>query len=90
MTLTADDLAGIDVLLAAPDAADAVLPELRRRFPNLSMTRCDASDVDAEQPFREYPRCSLYLVDGSYHCWQLTSDPARATGLVVVEHKVSA
>jgi hypothetical protein len=40
--------------------------------------------VSAETPFREYARFDLHLVDGGSHCWRLTSDPAEATGLVVV------
>ncbi len=67
-----------------------MLTALRQQLPKLSLTRCDASDIDAETPFRAFPRFTLYLVDGADHCWKLTSDPARATGLVVVQHKVAA
>jgi hypothetical protein len=87
MALTADELKEIDALLQAPEADSSALADLRRRFPRLSLTRCDASDVDAEHPFRSYARFDLYLVDGTSHCWQLTPDPARATGLVVTEHR---
>jgi hypothetical protein len=90
MALTADDLADIDAVLASPEADARALADLRRRLPGLSLTRCEASDVDADEPFRAYPRFNLYLVDGAAHCWQLTSDPARATGLVVAAVKVRA
>jgi len=90
MTLTGDDLREIEALLGAPDANAQTLADTRRRFPHVSFTRCDASDLGVEQPYREFARFSLYLVDGHDHCWQLTSDPARATGLVVVQAKVSA
>jgi hypothetical protein len=90
MTLSLDDLAEIEVLLAAPDANVSVLAELRRRFPGMSLTRCDASDVGVESPYREFRKFSLYLVDGADHCWRLTADATRATGIVVVQHKVSA
>lgn len=90
MALTTDDLAQIEALLTVPDADGDVLALVRRRFPGLSVTRCAASDVDAEPAFRASRRFDLHLVDGHDHCWQLTSDPARATGIVVVLHKVSA
>jgi len=87
MALSAGDLLEIDALLATPDADAGALETLRRRFPGLSLTRCEASDVDAERPFREYRRFNLYLVHAADHCWRLTSDPARATGLVVAPHR---
>lgn len=87
MTLSADDLVVIEALLAAPDADVGALAELRRRFPGLSLTRCEASDVDAELPFRECRQFNLYLVDATDHCWRLTSDPARATGVVVATRR---
>jgi len=90
MALTANDLQDIDALLDAVDVDAAVLGQLRRRFPALSLTRCDASDLGVETPFREYRRFALHLVDGNDHCWRLTDDPARATGLVVVPLKVRA
>lgn len=87
MALSPQDLAEIDTLLAAPDADGQALVQLRQRFPKLSLTRCDASDIDAETPFRSFPRFTLYLVDGADHCWRMTSDPERATGLVVAQNK---
>ncbi|MBB5048025.1 hypothetical protein HNR60_002784 [Rhodopseudomonas rhenobacensis] len=90
MALSADDLSEIGALLGAPEADPQIVAELRRRFPKLSLTRCDASDMADETAFREYPLFDLYLVDGMEHCWKLTSDPARATGLVVVPHKLAA
>jgi len=90
MTLRADELAEIEARLSAPEADGGVLAELRRRFPRVPLTRCDASDVGVEPPFREFARFSLYLVDGTDHCWRLTGDAARATGIVVVAHNVPA
>lgn len=78
-----DDLACIDDLLLAPPAGGNPLADFRSKFPGLSLTRCDASDMGGEAPYREYPSFNLYLVDGSAHCWQLTGDPAAATGVVV-------
>jgi hypothetical protein len=87
MTLSAENLSEIETLLQAPEANAQSLADLRRRFPGLSLTQCDASDLDAEEPFRQFQRFSLYLVDGLDHCWKITSDPSRATGLVVVQHR---
>ncbi|KIZ34678.1 MULTISPECIES: hypothetical protein [Rhodopseudomonas] len=90
MALSNDDLGKLEALLGSAEADAAALTTLRQQLPGLSLTRCDASDMDCEQPFREYPKFSLYLVDGTDHCWRLTTDPARATGLVVVQHKAAA
>lgn len=79
MRLSAAELTAIETLLAAPDGAAA----LRQAFPRLPVTRCDASDLDADTPYRSWPHLSLYLVDGSAHCLTLTTDPARATGVVL-------
>jgi len=90
MALTSEQIASIDALLAdrAPDMA--VAGEFRQKFPGISVTRCEASDMDAEVPFRKYSRLSLFLVDRSDHCWRITADPARATGVVVAAHKAGA
>ena len=90
MALSADQLAEIETLLTAPNADAGAFADLRRRLPGISLTRCDASDMGVEPVFRQHGRFSLYLVDGADHCWRLTGDAARATGIVVVEHKVTA
>ena len=46
--------------------------------------------MDTAVPFREYPGLSLFLVDATDHCWKITGDPARATGIVVARHKTGA
>lgn len=84
MGLSAEELAGIDALLGATDADALAVAAIRQRFPRLSITRCDPSDLNDETPFRDYERFDLYLVDGSSHCWRLTQNEAEATGLVVV------
>jgi hypothetical protein len=90
MALSDADLAQIEALLAPPQADAGALAGFRARFPGLTLTRCDAADMGAESPFREYPRFNLYLVDAADHCWRLTADPARATGIVVAQRKVRA
>jgi hypothetical protein len=92
MGLGTDELNAIDELLRAEpvtssDGGAHAFASFRRRFPRVSVTPCDASDVDLETPFRVYPRMSLLLVDASDHCARFTSDPARATGIVLARYK---
>jgi hypothetical protein len=87
MGLSAEDVAGIDALLGAPDADAQAIAGLRKAFPRLTVTRCDPSDLDLETPYREYAKFDLYLVDGGSHCWRLTSNPGDATGLVLAARK---
>ena len=84
-----EELMEIDRVLSAPDVDARVFAELRHRFPHLSWTKCDASDV-TETPFRSYPRFEIHLVDRTGHCLQITSDPARASGIVLADKKVTA
>jgi hypothetical protein len=88
MALGPDELLEIDGVLSAPDADARVFAQLRSRFPHLSWTRCDASDV-TESPFRSYSRFELHLVDRSDHCVQITNDPARATGIVLAARSLT-
>ena len=84
MSLSADDLIQIDTILVASGADTLPFVELRRRFPHLSWTRCDASDV-TETPFRVYEHFDIHLLDSVDHCAQITSDPARATGIILAK-----
>ena len=88
MALRPDELLEIDGVLSAPDAGAQVFAQLRSRFPHLSWTRCDASDV-TESPFRTYSRFEVHLVDRSDHCVQITTDPARATGIVLAARSLT-
>lgn len=83
MTLDSDDIAALERFVAAATGDTPAVAELRRLFPGLTLTQCDASDLDTETPFRSGPTLSLFLVDGRDHCWVLTDDPSRATGLVI-------
>ncbi len=82
MALGADELNEIDRMLSDPGVDARVFTELRRRFPHLSWTRCDAADV-TEAPFRSYPRFDVHLVGRTDHCLQITADPMRASGIVL-------
>ncbi len=84
MPIGTAELVDIETVLHEAAGSAQAIADLRHRFAALSVTQCDASDVDLETPVRVLPRFSLYLVDGTDHCWRLTTDTARATGLVVV------
>lgn len=84
MAVSDTDLSEIEKVLTAEDLATPAFAELRRRFPQLSWTQCDASDV-TEDPFRTYPRFDLHLLDTADHCAQITTDPARATGIILAK-----
>ena len=82
MALSVDDLTEIDALLVAPEAEARPFNELRRRLPHLFSKCYDASDV-TEEPFRVYEQFEIHLLDSADHCSHITSDPARATGVVL-------
>jgi len=82
MALAENELSDIEQILAEPGAGGDAFAAMRRRFPHLVLTRCDASDV-TEAPFRAYPAFDLHLLDASEHCARVTDDPARATGLIL-------
>lgn len=84
MALAENELNEIEQVLNAPDAGSTAFAALRQRFPKLTLTRCDASDV-TEEPFRSYPAFDLHLLDASEHCAGVTDDPAQATGLILAK-----
>lgn len=86
--LSAENLTEIEALLSAPDATLPAASDFRQRFPGVSYTRCDPSDVDGESPYKRFTRFDLYLVSAVSHCVTMTTDPAVATGIIVVENKV--
>jgi hypothetical protein len=83
MSVSEQNLLAIGEVLASAGADAATIAELRRRFPGVSLSRCDAHDVADETPFRTFARCNLYLLDARDHCVRITSDPTVATGLVL-------
>jgi hypothetical protein len=87
MALSEADVRHIETLLAAAPGGEHPAAAVRRSLPGLSLTRCDVSDMSGEIPFRETPHYALYLVDGSSHCWRITSDPVQATGVVVAARR---
>jgi len=89
MALSTDDLTEIDKVISVLEAEVQVFAELRRRFPHLSWTWCDAADV-AEAPFRTYSRFDVHLLDSADHCSHITADPTRATGIVLAKRNAVA
>jgi len=85
-SLTSENLAKIEAMLDGPDANDSVLKDFRQNFPGVSMTRCDASDVEGENPYKKFPRFTLYLISAVDHCVTMTRDPDIATGIIVVQN----
>ncbi|ACB94058.1 hypothetical protein [Beijerinckia indica] len=85
--LSTENLAEIETMLAGPEADPSVLQDFRQRFPGVSLTRCDPSDVDGEKPYKEFPRFTLYLVSAANHCVTITRDPEIATGIIVVQNR---
>ncbi|SFK02541.1 hypothetical protein [Methylocapsa palsarum] len=81
MAVSGDELAAIGALLAQSTEPNPVA-QLRREFPGLSWTACDASDV-TDEPFQSFPLFDLHLLNSKDHCSQITSDPAQATGLIL-------
>lgn len=86
MALGSEQLRQIEQFLMS-DAASRNAEAFRREFPGVTLTRCDALDMQEETPFRSYPEFDLYLIDARDHCVQLTTDPAAATGIVLAQRR---
>jgi hypothetical protein len=80
MPIGAEDWNEIELALSGESAG--AFADLRKKFPKLSLTRCDASDF-AETPYRRFPRYEVHLIDSSDHCVRITTEPQKATGLIV-------
>lgn len=86
MALTVSQLESIERFLMA-EAAPSNIAAFRAEFPGVAITRCDASDVQDETPFRKHPLFDLYLLDARDHCVRLTTNPNEATGVVVAQRR---
>lgn len=87
MALTTDALKQVQSLLETEVPVGERIANLRQAFPGVSLTRCDAGDIDTETPVLETTEFNVYLVDTSEHCVRVTEDPARATGLILAEKR---
>jgi hypothetical protein len=83
MTLSPEQLSGLERLLLAVDAGANPLPQIRAGFPGISVSRCDADDMRGESPYRHSGGYDLFLVDTSNHCWRIVDDPLAASGVVI-------
>ena len=86
MAVSVEEIREIESALEAPDADVNAFSALRQRFPRLSWTRCDASDV-TEEPFQTFGLYDVHFVDGAGHCAEITSDPEVATGVVLAKRR---
>jgi hypothetical protein len=87
MGTNTEELAQIGAILATAGAPD--ITALRKQFPHLSFSKCDASDV-IEAPFSSYPGCDLHLLNGKDHCVQITNEPAEATGIILAFRRAAS
>ena len=82
--ITVPTLAAIADTVGDRALDDALLADLRGRFPGLHLTVCGDDDVPARLPaVLERPGFNMYLVNGSEHCLSLTNDPDVAIGVVL-------
>jgi hypothetical protein len=88
MAVKLEELNEIGAVLAEQGAEASAFGLLRARFPHLSWTRCDASDV-TEAPLQTSGAFDLHLLDGSEHCVQITDDLERATGIVLARRSLA-
>jgi hypothetical protein len=86
MALSAEELTEIEQVLSGLATDAPVVAEMKGRFPKLSWTRCDASDV-VEAPYRSSAVYDIHLLNSTDHCSQITSDPAKATGVILAKRK---
>ncbi|HUL13256.1 MAG TPA: hypothetical protein VLU73_13950 [Methylococcaceae bacterium] len=87
MAITADALDQIRTLLEGEGSTAERIANLRNAFPGVSLTRCDASDMDTETPVLETTGFDVYLIDTSEHCARITIQPEAASGLIVAEKR---
>lgn len=87
MALTADALVRIRTVLEGEGTASERVAQLRKAFPKVSVTRCDAGDMDTETPVLLTPGFDVYLIDTSEHCVRITTEPEAASGLIVAEKR---
>ncbi len=86
MALSAEELTEIELVLAGLAADAPVIAEMKGRYPKLSWTRCDASDV-VEAPYKSTALYDIHLLNTHVQCAQITSDPAQATGIILAKRK---
>lgn len=86
MPLSAQQLDGLNQLLLSITPENNPVTQIRASFPAISVSRCDASDMRGELPFRRAGEYDVFLVDTSNHCWRIIDDPQNASGIVIAAH----
>ncbi len=81
------DIDKIECFLKDCEDKKNLTANFRERFPGISLTRCDPSDMSGEIPVRSGQEFDIHLVDGRDHCWKITQELPEATGIIVVEKK---
>jgi hypothetical protein len=87
MALGTAAIACIEDLLASTEGGADLGPLLKGAFPQMVITSCDEEDLDGARPFRNHPLVAIHLVDGSGHCWNLTEDTDKATGILLARKR---
>jgi hypothetical protein len=83
MAINPETAEQIQSMLTASATTAERIASVRTNITGLSITRCDASDMDAEQPWFEATDLNVYLIDTSDHCVRITNAPQQATGLII-------
>ena len=84
--MSALDLSTLHGVLALADAASSLrdaAATLRQQLAPLRVAVVDAMDMRDETPAASSPRHHLYLGHSDGHCWAMTADPAKASGLFI-------
>lgn len=85
MALTPDQIEEARALLGAAPTLRAAAASLREQLPGIRASVVDAFDMRGETPGVQVGARSLYLMSTDGHCWNVTSDPAAASALVLTE-----
>lgn len=65
--------------------SEAVVSQMREKFPERHFTYCMDDDINVGRPVVEQPGYCIYLVDSREHCSKLTNDLDIASGFVLAE-----
>lgn len=90
MPFSDEEISRLETLLQEAAGVPQAAAQVHCLFPGKSVTRCDASDMGAESPYRRFDAFDLHLVDGRDHCWRITGAPAEATGIVLARRAAKA
>ncbi|ACR12987.1 DUF6129 family protein [Teredinibacter turnerae] len=65
--------------------SEAVIAELRTKFPGKHFTWCMEDDIHSGKPVYEGEGFDIYVVNSMDHCSVLTNDLESASGFVLAE-----